>query len=135
MSDSAVSADAHQVRWVAVFVPVTALKCQSGPMDRAMRKAMRAEVDTTRLIEGHFTTDPGRPDSSRAKYLLGTLTVSGVTQQVAFASDVERLGDGTLRVRSTIPLTLRDFQVNPPRVLFGAVRARDAIAVEVDLVF
>ena len=135
MGDTAVSPDAHEVRWVTVIVPVTALKCQSGPMDRAMRKAMRADLDTTRLIEGYFTTDPGRPDSSRAKHLLGNLTVSGVTRTVAFGSEVVRLADGMLRVRSTIPLTLTGFQVTPPRVLFGTVRARDQISVDVDLTF
>jgi hypothetical protein len=135
MSDTAVSPDAHEVRWVTVVVPVSDLKCQSGPMDRAMRKAMRADGDSVRVIEGHFTTDPGQPDSSRARHLLGTLTVSGVTQQVAFGSAVDRLPDGMLRVRSTIPLTLSGFQVTPPRVLFGAVRARDQITVEVDLTF
>ena len=104
-------------------------------MNRAMRKAMRADVDTTRVIEGHFITDPGRPDADRARYLAGTLTVSGVTREVAFASEVERASDGTMRVRSTIPLALTGFRITPPRVLFGAVRARDAIAVEVDLIF
>jgi hypothetical protein len=135
LSNAAVSGDAHEVRWVTVLVSVADLKCQSAPMDRAMRKALRADADPTHVIAGHFTTDPGRPDSSRARYLLGTLTVSGVTRQVAFGSDVEYLPDRALRVRSMIPLALTDFQITPPRVLFGAIRARDAIAVEVNLVF
>jgi hypothetical protein len=135
MNDSTVSADAHEVRWVSVIVPISALRCQSGPMERAMRKAMRAESDPTQRIEGQFATDPGRPPESRAAHLAGTLTVTGVTQNVVLSADVERRPEGMLRVRSSVPLTLSAFRITPPRVLFGAIRARDAISVEVDLVF
>ena len=135
LRDGARSLDAHEVMWVSVEVPVWKLRCQSGPMERAMRKAMRAERDTASVIAGHFATDPGRPEATRAAHLVGALTVTGVRQDVSLAAETERPTDGTLRVRSTLPLTLSAFQIPPPRVLFGAVRARDAISVEVDLVF
>ena len=135
MRDGALSLDAHEVMWVSVDVPVWKLRCQSGPMERAMRKAMRADRDTASRIAGHFATDPGRPEATRAASLVGTLTVAGVTQNVALQAETERLPDGMLRVHSTVPLTLSGFRITPPRVLFGAVRARDAISVEVNLLF
>lgn len=135
MKDGALSIDAHEVMWVSVDVPVWKLRCQSGPMERAMRKAMRAERDSASSIAGHFATDPGRPEATRAAYLAGTLTVTGVTRNVTLRAEAERLPDGTLRVFSTVPLTLSGFRIAAPRVLFGAVRARDAISVEVNLLF
>jgi polyisoprenoid-binding protein YceI len=96
---------------------------------------MRADRDTAIMIAGHFATDPGRPEATRAAHLAGTLTVTGVTQNVALEAETERLPDGALRVSSHLPLTLSGFRITPPRVLFGAIRARDAISVEVNLVF
>jgi hypothetical protein len=124
-----------EMLWVTVIVPVTALRCQSGPMDRAMRKALRADRDTTMRIEGHFATDPGRPATEMSVPLVGALVVSGVRHDVAFTADVRIQADGSLRVQSPLPLTLSAFRIAPPRVLFGAIRARDAISVEVDLTF
>jgi hypothetical protein len=135
MKDGVLSIDAHEVMWVSVDVPVWKLRCQSGPMERAMRKAMRADKDTSSAIAGHFATDPGRPEATRAAHLIGTLTVTGITQNVELSAQTERSPDGMLRVRSVVPLTLSAFRITPPRVLFGAVRARDAITVEVNLVF
>lgn len=135
MRNGARSIDAHEVMWVSVEVPVWTLRCQSGPMERAMRRAMRADRDTASVIAGHFATDPGRPDSTRAAHLAGALTVTGVRQDIVLSAETERLGDGTLRVHSIVPLTLSAFRITPPRVLFGMVRARDAISVEVNLLF
>ena len=121
------------VKQVDVQVLVSALRCQSAPMERAMRKAMRAERDPASAILGRFAafTDAA-PDSAQ---LDGTLIVAGVQRAVWVSAVVSPETDGTRRVRTTVPLLLSQFQITPPRVLFGAVRARDAIVVEVDLRF
>ena len=126
-----------EVRGVTVFVAVSALRCQSGPMERAMRKALRADRDTAaQSILGRFevpdTIPTPRPNEA---HLVGGLRVAAVERGVFLRATVEPQPDGTLRVRSRIPLTLSQFHIEAPRVLFGAVRARDAISVEVDLRF
>jgi hypothetical protein len=126
-----------EVRGVTVFVPVSALRCQSGPMERAMRHALRADRDTAaESIIGRFEV-PDTIPAPRANeaHLVGGLRVAAVERGVFLHAFVARQEDGTLRVTSTIPLTLSQFQIVAPRVLFGAVRARDAISVEVDLLF
>jgi hypothetical protein len=43
------------VRGIALHVPVAALRCQSGAMERAMRRTIRADVDTAaQAISGRF---------------------------------------------------------------------------------
>jgi polyisoprenoid-binding protein YceI len=65
----------------------------------------------------------------------GTLTVAGVTQHVRLDVSTAAQLDNTVAVQGTLPLTLSGFSITPPRVLFGAIRARDRISVEVDLRF
>jgi hypothetical protein len=125
------------VRGVTVFVSVADLRCQSGPMERAMRRALRADRDTAaQSIIGRFevpdTLPPVHPNEA---LLVGGLRVAAVERGVFLRALVEPQPDGTLRVRSRIPLTLSQFRIEAPRVLFGAVRARDEISVEVDLRF
>jgi len=126
-----------EVRGVTVFVPVSALRCQSGPMERAMRRALRADTDTAALhIVGRFEVPDTIPAPQfNEAHLVGGLRVAGVERGVFLRAIVEPQEDGTLHVRSVIPLTLSQFRIDAPRVLFGAVRARDAIAVDVDLRF
>ena len=127
---------AETVQSVSVSVPVSLLRCQSAAMERAMRKAMRAERDSTASIVGSFAAHraDAKSDTSGV-HLDGTLTVAGVCQPIVFYVALDALTDSVFRVQSTLPLTLHAFNITPPRVLWGAVRARDAITVEVDLRF
>jgi len=120
------------IQTVSIVVPVGSLRCQSGPMERAMRKAMRADEPANANIVGAFTAQP-HSDSATA-HLEGSLTVAGVQQPVILEAAVASVGD-VLNVQSRIPLTLSQFRIAAPRVLFGAVRARDAITVDVALLF
>jgi hypothetical protein len=117
-----------------IHVPVSALKCQSGMMERAMRQALRADRDTSaQYISGLFEIyDEMRPLDEREAHLAGALRVAGAQRNVFLRASIEPKADA-LHVRSVVPLSLSSFDIEPPRVLFGAVRARDAITVEVEL--
>lgn len=122
------------VRGVSVYVPVRALRCQSSLMERSMRHALRADRDTAALyMRGVFEIYDERPQSREEPHLAGALKVAGVERNVFLKATVHADADGVLTVHSLVPLTLSEFRVEPPRVLWGAVRARDAITVEVDL--
>ena len=123
-----------EVRGVTLQVPVSALKCQNGLMERAMRHALRADRDTAaQAIRGVFEIyDDVKPVDPREAHLAGALRVAGTERNVFLRARIEPQADG-LHVRSIVPLSLGSFGIEPPRVLFGAVRARDAITVEVEL--
>lgn len=125
------------VRGIALHVPVSTLKCQSGPMERAMRRTIKADMDTAaQAISGRFDiADDAPPPRPNQRYLFGALKVAGVERNVYLAATIDPQPDGTLRVRSRVPLALTDFGMTPPRVLFGIVRARDAVVVDVDLFY
>jgi hypothetical protein len=123
-----------EVRGVTIHVPVSALKCQNGMMERAMRQALRADRDTAaQYISGLFEIyDEARPVDEREAHLAGALRVAGAQRNVFLRAFIEPQADA-LHVRSVVPLALSDFGITAPRVLFGAVRARDAVTVEVEL--
>ena len=123
------------IQTVSIVVPVSSLRCQSGAMERAMRRAMRADDPANATIVGAFTGHPPRDAlSANTAHLEGSLTVAGVQRAVSLEAPVAATA-GILNVQSRIPLTLSQFNIAPPRVLFGAVRARDAITVDVALLF
>jgi hypothetical protein len=123
------------VRGIALHVPVSALKCQSGMMERQMRKTIRADVDTAaQSISGRFDIqDAASAPAPNQRLLYGAIRVAGTERNVLLDVTIDRLPDGTLHARSRVPLALTDFGMVPPRVLFGIVRARDGVVVEVDL--
>ena len=125
------------VRGVAIEVPVAALRCQSAAMDRAMRNALNVEQDSSaRTITGRFEIYESIPAASRAHPLLvGGLRVAGNERNVLLRAHVTRHRDGAMRVRSIVPLQLSQFGIAAPRVLLGAVRARDAVTVEIELLY
>jgi len=123
------------VRGVTIHLPVSALRCQNGRMERAMRHALKADRDTAALaITGRFEIfDDLRPPTPTEVLLAGALRVAGVERNILLRSTVAPQSDASLHVRSAVAVTLSSFGITPPRVLWGAVRARDAITVEVDL--
>jgi hypothetical protein len=137
VKDAAAPGRLPDVRGVTIHVSVATLRCQTGAMERAMRHALKADRDTAaQVIEGRFEiADTVPPASADERDLLGALRVAGVERQVFLRSTILVQADGSMIVRSVVPLTLSTFGITPPKVLFGAVRARDAITVEVDLRF
>ena len=129
--------DMPDVRGVTVQLPVTALRCQSGPMERAMRHALKADRDSAATtITGRFEiVDEFASPQENQRDLMGALRVAGRERNVFLRAFISFDADGGMRVRSVVPLTLTSFDITPPRVLFGAVRARDAITVEVELLY
>ena len=123
-----------EIRGVMIHVPVSALKCENGMMERAMRHALRADRDTAaQSIRGLFEIyDEFKPSDPRDAHLAGALRVAGTERNVFLHARIEPRPED-LHVRSVVPLTLSSFGIEPPRVLFGAIRARDAVTVEVEL--
>lgn len=100
-----------------------------------MRRALKADRDTAALtISGRFeVADDLPPTSANERDLVGALRVAGMERNVFLRARIDHADDGSMRVVSALPLALTNFGITPPRVLFGAVRARDAVTVEVEL--
>ncbi|MDZ7807524.1 MAG: YceI family protein [Gracilimonas sp.] len=61
----------------------------------------------------------------------GDLTISGVTKSVQMDVSYEILPDGSVLFKGTQNINMKDYDVDPPRAMFGAIRAGE----EVDVIF
>ncbi|MFP8487967.1 YceI family protein [Gracilimonas sp. Q87] len=61
----------------------------------------------------------------------GDLTISGVTKSIQMDVLYEILPDGSVLFEGTQNINMKDYDVDPPRAMFGAIRAGE----EVDVIF
>ena len=64
----------------------------------------------------------------------GTIAVAGVEKCVQLRIATERLADGSVIARGTVPLLMTDFGVTPPTGLFGLIRSHNEIVVKFEVV-
>jgi hypothetical protein len=123
-----------RLRRVQVSVPVSALTCGRGQMDRIMYKALRAEDEPDcRHIVGRFDVVATDADGDFSLRTLGTLRVAGRQNAVQLDVDVEQLPDGTLRAQGSLPILMTDYGITPPTALLGVIRTGNRIVVKFDL--
>lgn len=117
-----------------VEAPVATLLTGSGKRDRDLRKSLEAErfptmrFDLARVAPGDVAGD------TTTVTLHGTLTIHGVTREVALPGRVWPEAGGW-RVRSDFPLNVTDYEVGGLSKLLGLLRMDEHIVVHVDVAF
>lgn len=61
----------------------------------------------------------------------GDLTISGVTKSIEMEVAYEIQPDGSILFKGTQPITMTDYDVDPPKAMFGAIKA----GADVDVIF
>ena len=61
------------------------------------------------------------------------ISLAGVTREVGTVITVERIARNSFRISAAVPLNMTDFGVNPPRALFGMIKAADLLTVHLTL--
>ncbi len=61
----------------------------------------------------------------------GDLTISGVTKSIQMDVEYEIQPDGSVLFKGTQNINMRDYDVDPPKAMFGAIKAGE----EVDVIF
>lgn len=118
-------------------VPVTALRCGNGKMERDLYTALRGTEHPA--IEFRFTELVGgiNHDIDEARYhakISGVLSLAGVARAIRIDVEAQRVDANTFRLRARLPLKMTAFGITPPTALFGAIKARDDLSVKFDLV-
>lgn len=119
-----------------VAVPVRAFDCGSGPMNRDMRRALRAgdhPTITFELTDAETPRSQARPDVWVRVRVRGTLRLAGTQRPVTLTADGRQLADGRVEIRGRQPLRMSDFGVEPPSHALGLVRAHNDIVVRFNL--
>jgi polyisoprenoid-binding protein YceI len=124
---------------VDVSIPVRSLKSGNGKMDEVMQEHMNMKQFAK--IEYHLTamTLKSEPKSAKgpAEFTsTGDLTISGVKKSIEMPVTIERMDDGKLKVKGTIPVKMTDFKISPPApaLAMGLIKTGDDVKVSIEWV-
>jgi len=113
---------------------VNTLKTGNGRRDRDLNKSMESDkFPTMRFDLTGVTPGVSRGDST-AVTLSGRFTIHGVTRDATMPGTVITLPGG-LRLKSTFPLNLTDYQIGGLSKMLGILKMHPDIVVHVDLEF
>lgn len=114
-------------------VPAESLKSDSKGMDKNAYKAL----NTSKFAIISFSTSNAtiKPNGTGGFILntKGKLTVSGVTRDVDLVVNGVINNDKSITYSGTYKLKMTDYKVEPPSIMFGAIKTGDAVNVKFDL--
>lgn len=109
---------------LTVKVPVASLKSSSKSLDKNLRKAMKAEEHPEVL----FTLESYKAEGASVQ-ATGTLTIAGVSKPATVKGTLAEK-DGKLVLEGDHSLKMSEFGIKPPKMMMGAVKVADEIAVK-----
>jgi polyisoprenoid-binding protein YceI len=119
------------VREVSVTVPANKLDCGNGTMNDHMRKALKV-TEHPSISFKLFSYDVSRNGDGVTGTLNGTLDLGGVDKPITIAAVAKNEG-GALRVTGSYPLKMTDYDLEPPKLMFGRIKVGETVSVKFDL--
>lgn len=120
---------------VEVTIPVEAIECNKGTMNKKTRKALNANTHPTiHYVFDEATVLPGEDEGSFELKTTGRLTLAGVERPVEMTVAGKRLDDGRFRFTGQTPLLMTDFNVKPPKAMLGTLKTGNRVVVHFDVV-
>lgn len=117
---------------VKVGIPITSLRADSEDLEERMCHELNFEKHPK--IHYAFDTAEQRECPDVSEYMfdtLGELTVNGVTRPVAMNVIIQSLYEGQLYIQGSTTLKMTDFNIKPPSLLCGMVKAHDEIGIRI----
>jgi hypothetical protein len=122
---------AHRVTGFVLEIPVDRLRSGDGSLDEKMVKALKSRAHP--LIVFRTESYQFVPESGEASMRLrGRLLIAGVENSIEIGAKATRAGSG-LRVTGRKQLQMSDYGIQPPVLMFGALKVKDAVTVSFDL--
>jgi polyisoprenoid-binding protein YceI len=120
---------------LTVVVPVQSMNCGMTRMNGDLRRALKSDsFPTIRYVLTSYTFVERRAASdSFFIHSVGELTVAGVTRRVEIPVRGVRRANGDMAGAGGVGILMTDFGVKPPTAFFGAIRARNALVVRLEM--
>lgn len=133
---AAVLAGDTAVRTVTLTVTTEKMDCGNGTMNGHMMKALKAKENSTITFKLE-TYSLAKGSDSTAAILRGTLTLGGVTKSITLDATLDATlkpgTSGELRVTGDYELSMKDYDLKPPSLMFGTMNVREKVKVKFDL--
>ena len=117
-----------------VEAPVKTLDTDNDRRDRDLNKSMESDKYPTIRFELTRAVAQGTLADSMDVVLRGQFLIHGVTREVELPATLVFLSDG-VRVRSTTPLNLKDYEIGGLSKFLGVLKMSEKIEVHVDVTF
>jgi len=119
------------VKTVTLTFPTAELDCENGTMNGHMMKALNAKTHEAIVFTlTGYELAAGAPVKGT---LTGTLLLNGVTKPISFPVEYATAPSGALRVTGKYALKMTEWQVQPPKLMMGAMKVDPTITVNFDL--
>ena len=127
-----VLAGAKTIDSASISLPSATLDCRNGQMTGHMKKAIKAtEFDSITFSVKDYTL--AAADSAMTVTLDGTLTLGGVTKDVVITALAKARPEGTLQLTGKHELSMKDYGLKPPTLMFGTMKVHDKVTINFDL--
>lgn len=105
---------------------------RSSIMDRLMHGALKArEYPTIEYSLNSVSTEPNGDTFNLVT--TGDLTLGGVTQPIEVLLEGSRQGNGAYQFEGSHTINMREFEIDPPTAMFGALVTGNDVIVNFDL--
>lgn len=122
---------AGKVKSMKLTVPVADLTSGEKGLDKNMRKAMKAEK-FPEVVYDLGAAGVAASSGALTASTTGQLTIAGEKREIAMRLAVVPAGDA-VAVRGAYELKMSDFGIEPPKLMMGAIKVKDAVTVRFDL--
>ena len=121
---------------VNVDVPVGAIDCGNGTMDKKMRKALNANDAPVVTYRMTGVEVEGEPDTEGfyALKTSGRLTIAGTERPIDMKVRGRQNPDGSFRFLGSQKIRMSEFGISPPSAMLGAVKTGDVVTVHFEVV-
>lgn len=130
----AVAGSYPAVKGAFVKVPVRMLKCGDRHMEAHMYTALKAPNEgTPTYIVADLDGLPITDGMIRTIEVSGRLSIAGVERPIRINVLGDKLPDGTLRARGTLPILMTDFGIKPPRPWGGILKTANKVLIQFEI--
>lgn len=113
-----------------ITIPAASLHSTKDGIDKNMHKALNVTAHKDITFRVKSLEPRGAAGALRA---LGSLTIAGVTKDIALDLTAKRAG-ANLSVAGELPLLMTDYGIKPPKAMMGMMRTDPKIVIRVELV-
>jgi len=125
--------DVPALQSVDLEVPVEQMTSDKDRLQRHAHEALKKEDYPTITFSSNDVTVSSADADSFAVFATGDLTIAGETRTVEVKAKGAQQADGTLHVVGEHELTLSEFNVERPSLMFGAIKVSDPIRLGFDV--
>jgi YceI-like domain len=119
------------VKTVTLTFPTAKLDCDNGTMNGHMMRALNgATQPSITFTLTAYDLAAGAPVKGT---LSGTLLINGVTKPISMPAEFAASATGALRATGKYALKMTDWNVQPPKLMMGALKVDPMITVNFDL--